>query len=222
MSGMNDRFTSNAIELACHIARPSGDVEDGPGVILCHGFPIGPLDASEFGRDLPAARRSHGPRTRLRDDDVQLPRLWRQRGRLLAAGLGRRSAFGDLAPGDHQQPVRCDPRRDQHRRIDRDLCGCRRPASVGGRVAEPPCRLRRLGGAAPPVPRARPGDRGDPRPPVPGIGRRVVARVPPLPPGGVGPPVRAAAAAGDARRGRRQRAGVRCRASWSTPTATPS
>ena len=44
MSGMTDRFTSNAIELACHIARPSGDVEDGPGVILCHGFPIGPLD----------------------------------------------------------------------------------------------------------------------------------------------------------------------------------
>ena len=53
MSGMTDRFTSNAIELACHIARPSGDVEDGPGVILCHGFPIGPLDARSSGGTFP-------------------------------------------------------------------------------------------------------------------------------------------------------------------------
>ncbi len=42
---MNDRFTSNGLSLACHIARPPADVRAGPGVILCHGFPIGPLDA---------------------------------------------------------------------------------------------------------------------------------------------------------------------------------
>jgi len=45
MPGMNDRFTSNGHSLACHIARPPADVRAGPGVILCHGFPIGPLDA---------------------------------------------------------------------------------------------------------------------------------------------------------------------------------
>ena len=45
MPGMNERFDSNGLSLACHIARPPGDVRPGPGVILCHGFPIGPLDA---------------------------------------------------------------------------------------------------------------------------------------------------------------------------------
>lgn len=46
MPGMDDRFTSAGLELACHIAYPPGDVVPGPGVILCHGFPIGPLDAA--------------------------------------------------------------------------------------------------------------------------------------------------------------------------------
>jgi len=45
MPGMNERFDSNGWSLACHVARPPGDVRPGPGVILCHGFPIGPLDA---------------------------------------------------------------------------------------------------------------------------------------------------------------------------------
>ena len=45
MPGMNERFDSNGLSLACHIARPPGEVRPGPGVILCHGFPIGPLDA---------------------------------------------------------------------------------------------------------------------------------------------------------------------------------
>ena len=45
MPGMNERFVSNGLSLACHIARPSGDVEPGPAVILCHGFPIASLDA---------------------------------------------------------------------------------------------------------------------------------------------------------------------------------
>ena len=53
MPGMNDRFTSNGLQLACHIARPPGDVEAGPGVILCHGFPIGPLDAKSSGGTFP-------------------------------------------------------------------------------------------------------------------------------------------------------------------------
>jgi len=46
MPGMDHRFTSNGLQLACHIASPPGDAEAGPGVILCHGFPIGPLDAT--------------------------------------------------------------------------------------------------------------------------------------------------------------------------------
>src|SRR5688572_5271788 len=45
MPGMNERFTSNGLQLACHIARPGGDFGGGPAVILCHGFPIASLDA---------------------------------------------------------------------------------------------------------------------------------------------------------------------------------
>ena len=45
MPGMNDRFVSNGHTLACHIANPPGEAAAGPGVILCHGFPIASLDA---------------------------------------------------------------------------------------------------------------------------------------------------------------------------------
>ena len=42
---MNAEFTSGANTLACHVATPAGRDGPTPGVILCHGFPIGPLDA---------------------------------------------------------------------------------------------------------------------------------------------------------------------------------
>ena len=53
MPGMNSTFVSNGLELACHLGRPPGDVQSGPGVILCHGFPIGPLDAERSGGTFP-------------------------------------------------------------------------------------------------------------------------------------------------------------------------
>ncbi len=53
MPGMDDRFESAGLTLACHIARPPADVRPGPGVILCHGFPIGPLDARRSGGTFP-------------------------------------------------------------------------------------------------------------------------------------------------------------------------
>ncbi len=42
---MNGTFTSAGCTLARHLVVPSGRTERRPGVILCHGFPIGPLDA---------------------------------------------------------------------------------------------------------------------------------------------------------------------------------
>ena len=43
---MDDTFRSGEFALACHLQRPSAPVgDDQPGLILCHGFPIGPLDA---------------------------------------------------------------------------------------------------------------------------------------------------------------------------------
>ncbi len=90
MPGMNERFVSNGLSLACHIARPSGAIEAGPAVILCHGFPIASLDAQRAGGTFPQLMDRTATRTRLCGDDVQLPGVRRERGRLLAAGLGRR------------------------------------------------------------------------------------------------------------------------------------
>lgn len=42
---MDGRFESGEIALACHVARPPRKGQPGASVILCHGFPIGPLDA---------------------------------------------------------------------------------------------------------------------------------------------------------------------------------
>jgi putative redox protein len=53
MTGMTSSFESKGITLACHVARPPVEVEPGPGVILCHGFPMGPLDAQRSGGTYP-------------------------------------------------------------------------------------------------------------------------------------------------------------------------
>ena len=45
---MDQTFQSGVHTLACHIKEPSGvpqRADDLPGLILCHGFPIGPIDA---------------------------------------------------------------------------------------------------------------------------------------------------------------------------------
>ncbi|MBI5090796.1 MAG: hypothetical protein HZB15_18560, partial [Actinobacteria bacterium] len=44
---MNGTFTSGGLQLARYLAKPAGRVDDLPGLILCHGFPIGPLDARQ-------------------------------------------------------------------------------------------------------------------------------------------------------------------------------
>lgn len=41
----NGSFTSAGLELVRYLARPAGRTEPLPGLILCHGFPVGPLDA---------------------------------------------------------------------------------------------------------------------------------------------------------------------------------
>ena len=44
-NSMDATFTSGQEQLACHLSRPSVVDDSTPGLILCHGFPIGPLDA---------------------------------------------------------------------------------------------------------------------------------------------------------------------------------
>ena len=51
---MNGRFASGGLNLACHVAYPAGRPSPGlPGLILCHGFPLGPLDARQSGGTFP-------------------------------------------------------------------------------------------------------------------------------------------------------------------------
>jgi putative redox protein len=44
---VDDTFQSGGFTLACHLKQPTERSDDGPvpGLILCHGFPIGPIDA---------------------------------------------------------------------------------------------------------------------------------------------------------------------------------
>lgn len=50
---MTARFRSGGNDLACYLARPVGRDEPLPGLILCHGFPIGPLDARQSAGTFP-------------------------------------------------------------------------------------------------------------------------------------------------------------------------
>ena len=50
---MNGSFQSNDLELQRYLAPAPNLVGRAPGVILCHGFPIGPLDARQSGVTFP-------------------------------------------------------------------------------------------------------------------------------------------------------------------------
>jgi len=50
---MNGTFTSGALTLNRYLARPTGHHPSLPGVILCHGFPTGPLDARQSALTFP-------------------------------------------------------------------------------------------------------------------------------------------------------------------------
>lgn len=50
---MNGHFTSGGLRLARYLAQPAGSADALPGVILCHGFPVGPLDARQSALTFP-------------------------------------------------------------------------------------------------------------------------------------------------------------------------
>jgi uncharacterized protein len=51
---VNGFFSSSGLQLARHLALPSGQsAERPPGVIVCHGFPTGPLDARQSALTFP-------------------------------------------------------------------------------------------------------------------------------------------------------------------------
>ena len=51
--GMNGTFRSGPLTLHRYLAVPITPVSSLPGVIMCHGFPIGPLDARQAGVTFP-------------------------------------------------------------------------------------------------------------------------------------------------------------------------
>lgn len=58
---VNGSFTSANLRLVRYLTRPAGRNGPVPGVILCHGFPTGPLDARQSGMTFPELidRMSH-------------------------------------------------------------------------------------------------------------------------------------------------------------------
>ena len=50
---MNGEFRSGNLVLSRYLTRPAGRHGPLPGLILCHGFPIGPLDARQSGGTFP-------------------------------------------------------------------------------------------------------------------------------------------------------------------------
>ncbi len=50
---MNGTFASGSLTLGSYLAVPPGPAISQPGVILCHGFPIGPLDARQSALTFP-------------------------------------------------------------------------------------------------------------------------------------------------------------------------
>ena len=50
---LNGSFDSGGFSLARHLSRPAGKPGATSGLILCHGFPIGPLDARQSGGTFP-------------------------------------------------------------------------------------------------------------------------------------------------------------------------
>lgn len=50
---MNGEFVSGSLRLSRYLARPAGRSGPLPGLILCHGFPIGPIDARQSAGTFP-------------------------------------------------------------------------------------------------------------------------------------------------------------------------
>ncbi|MFM7252547.1 MAG: alpha/beta hydrolase [Ilumatobacteraceae bacterium] len=50
---MDGSFASGSLSLRCHLARPTGRQGALPAIIICHGFPTGPIDARMSGATFP-------------------------------------------------------------------------------------------------------------------------------------------------------------------------
>ena len=50
---MNGSFLSGGQQVARYLAKPAGRTDALPGLILCHGFPVGPIDARHSGGTFP-------------------------------------------------------------------------------------------------------------------------------------------------------------------------
>ena len=217
LDAMNGSFESAGYRLARHLVVPSGRDEPRPGVILCHGFPIGPFDA----------RRSAGTFPQLID------RIAHDLGyaAMTFNFRGTGTSEGDFSLQGWVDDLRTalDYLTDETDPTEIVLIGTNTGGSIAICVAaDDP----RVAAAALLSPRADFDDWAEhPRrflehareigadqvARVPALGRRVEQGVPPLPADRVRPPVRSPAAARAARRGRRERARERRQAARRRP-----
>jgi putative redox protein len=182
---MNGTFTSGSLTLGSYLALPAIRTQ-APAVIMCHGFPIGPLDA--------------------RQSALTFPQLMDR----LAAELGWAALTFTFrgcgtSEGDFSMQGWVDDLRAAIDHMEREtnpsgiwLVGTNTGGSLALCVAADD-RLRRLGSAAAPLPGARTRDRRHPPSVVPAILRRVEPRAAPLPSDRRRTQVRAAPVARDAR-----------------------
>ena len=121
MPGMNERFVSNGLSLACHIARPSGEIQPGPAVILCHGFPIASLDAQRAGGTFPQLMDRTAHELGCIAMTFNFRGCGESEGDFSLQGWvdDLRNAISHLLA--ETSPTGRDPARHEHRRLDRDL-----------------------------------------------------------------------------------------------------
>ncbi|MEY4009930.1 MAG: hypothetical protein RLZZ93_622 [Actinomycetota bacterium] len=204
----NGTFTSGSLTLGSYLVVPPGQTSSMPGVILCHGFPIGPLDARQSALTFPQLL-----------DRIASELGW--------VGLTFTFRGCGTSEGDFSMQGWVDDLRAAIDHMEKEanpngiwligtntggalaLCVAADDPRVKGCAllgpARPSRRLRRLGGAAAPLPGACPRDRCDPPAWIPVVVRRVEPRAAQVQADRRRAQVRSATVAGDARRGRRER-----------------
>ena len=159
------RFKSGTLELAGHLATPPARHQTGtPAVVLCHSFRAGEGGAPSTAFTHPQLADRIANELGWIRAVVHVPR----RGRLRRAVLPRRLADGhSRRHRPHRRATRCHGcvgGRVRHRGRAVPVCRCSRQAGQRCRRARGSGGFRRLGRAASPPARARPGGRSRLRP----------------------------------------------------------
>ncbi len=161
---MNGWFESDGLKLARYLARPpvrpARAQRPCPAFVLCHGFPVGPLDARQSAGTFPELVDRIANELGFVAMTFTFRGCGQSEGDFSLAGWQRDLRAADRPPRA-STPTPTASGWPARRRAARCRCACAAedPRRAGRRDARRPGRLRRLGRPAPPLPRARPRDR---------------------------------------------------------------